>query len=108
MAPTFNSFEDFIERMVIPLRKAHPDWRRLNGDHGSDRTRVAYFTHDRRLFCVHADSVIESLLEPYKFVKSGLPGLALVIGPTASGKREKLKPGKNAGTEKGFYIYQHP
>jgi hypothetical protein len=108
MPPTFSSYEAFIEGMVIPLQNEHPDWKRLNGNHAGDRTRAAYFTHCNRLFCVHADAVIESLLRPYHYIKNGLPGPALIIGPTRTGKREKLKPAPNVGREEGFFIYQHP
>ena len=109
MAETYSSYSDFITGMVLPYRRAHPEWRRLNGRReGGDRTRVAYFNHENRLFCVHGDAEIESLLAPFSAMQRGISGPILVIGPTKTGKREKLKPGPGAGSEKGFYVYQHP
>jgi hypothetical protein len=62
---------------------------------------------DGRLYRVHSDSKIESLLAPYNALKSGKVTKAVEAGESNRGK-EKLVPCKGAGSEAGFYIYLQP
>lgn len=109
MAPTFESYIDFVHNLVQPLKTAHPEWRRMDGlASGGNRSVVAYLNHEGRLFCVHGDAWITSLLAPYEALKRNVSGPLLVVAPTRGGKREKLTPSPGAGSDKGFYVYQYP
>ena len=104
MADTFASYEEFIERFVEPLHAGDPGRKRLNGNLAGDRTVAAWIIYEGDRYMVHADSIIASLLAPYRASKRGEVRHPIIGGVTRNGKA-KLIPAPGAGESRGFYIY---
>ena len=69
---TFSSFASFIESYVLPLRKEHPGWRRLDGETtGGNRNVAARFVHQNTTCKVHADTHFDPLLVAYEAARGG-------------------------------------
>jgi hypothetical protein len=65
----YSSFSDFMTRYVIPLERADPKSRRLDGEwSGGNRTVAGSFVHDGRRWVVHADTHFRPLRIAYNDV----------------------------------------
>lgn len=106
-APTFESFNDFIEDYVLPLKAAHPSWTRLDGRSSGGNPKVAAFIkYKGQLFRVHSDANIEALVAPYRYAQER-GGDPVTIGTSKKGK-PKLLPAAHPNDDAGFYIYLQP
>ena len=68
----YDSFESFVESVVIPQRTANPTHIRLDGNtSGGNREVAGVFRHRRKVWKVHADTHYEPLLLAYDLIKQG-------------------------------------
>ena len=68
----FPTFASFVEGYVLPLREAHPGWRRLDGETtGGNRAVAARFLHQGTTWKVHADTHFDPLLVAYDVIRGG-------------------------------------
>jgi hypothetical protein len=57
VAMTFASFEEWVEREVLPLHSERPGWQRLDGKMtGGNRTPFAFFLYGGKRWRVNSDS----------------------------------------------------
>ena len=66
------SFAQFVEGSVIPLKVEHPDWIRLDGaTSGGNRSLVGHFRHWNRVWRCNADSHFKPLMLAYEAFRKG-------------------------------------
>lgn len=109
-AAVFDSFEEFIARVVLPRRAGHPGHVRLDGQpSGSNKEVIGRFRHAGGVWRVHADSHYEPLLLAYRAATEE-GSSPFVIQTTAGGSqslslRDDLQ-GRRSRQHKDMYIYR--
>lgn len=87
----YDSFESFIESVIIPKHTANPTHSRLDGlDSGSNWDIAGTFLHQNKIWNIHADSRYEPLLLAHKLIKEGKTENPFIEENTASGKGKCL------------------
>ena len=111
----YDSFKAFMEKLVIPQKKANPNHIRLDGKtSGSTREAAGMFRHHNKVWKVDADTRYEPLLLAYDLMKKGAVNDPFVEEATATGKgtclvlREKVKKLLPYSRFKYHYIYEIP
>src|SRR5687768_1528011 len=104
------SYERFVEAIVLPRRDANPSHRRLDGWASGGNLAVAgHFRYDGRKWKVHEDSHYEPLLIAYDAFKAGDTS-PFVEEPTKRGAalnlRPELRTRMSAPRFKYIYIYE--
>ncbi|MBD1397680.1 hypothetical protein H9Q13_10935 [Pontibacter sp. JH31] len=67
----YDSFVDLIDKAVLPLKKENPDWQRLDGGVGGNRSPFAYFRHNEKVWRVNSDTRFAPLLKAKHAIDSG-------------------------------------
>jgi hypothetical protein len=106
---TYDSFAQFMEEVVLPMRQANPEQIRLDGRRsGGNRAIAGKFQYKRRVWKVHADTHYEPLLIAYHALTNGQSRDPFVEENTAQGRcldlTEELRRLKST-ERKYLYIY---
>jgi hypothetical protein len=95
----YATFREFVEHLVLPMREAHPDHKRLDGQpSGGNRTVAGTFWHRGRRWKVHADTHYRQLLIAYEALRSGEVPDPFVEKATKNGISLDLAPSLRART----------
>lgn len=69
---TFESYERFVEEVVLPRKQANPSHLRLDGSPTGGNWAIAgIFRHDGRYWKVHEDSHYQPLMIAYEAAREG-------------------------------------
>ncbi|HTK18225.1 MAG TPA: hypothetical protein VL442_01865 [Mucilaginibacter sp.] len=100
--PKFESFKDFYEQHVTPIRKK--GFERLDGrDKGGSRWPNAFFRYDGKLWKVDEDTRIEKLDEAYRQLTSGQD--PFLVTSTLGDKNKCLVIKGQPIRPRHFYVY---
>lgn len=103
-AQKFENFKSFYEELVKPLKKANPEWLRLDGRiEKGNRTIYAYFQYQQIVWKVDADTHFEKLKLAFdKLQKEEEP---FEIKSTQKNKGKCLTIKGEPTYNKKFYVY---
>lgn len=103
----YDSFKDWVDAEVLPLKKKHPRWTRLDGlSRGGNRSIVGRFRHVGRVWVVHGDTRFEPVDRAYVAITTGNVADPFVIRRAKVRDCLDLLPALKAGKRpKYFYVY---
>lgn len=53
----YSSYEELIEKLLLPLIRNHPNWIRLDGQVSTgNRNIFALFEYDKKVWKIHSDT----------------------------------------------------
>ena len=105
----YDSFVDFMETVVLPMKQANPTDIRLDGRvSGGSWDHVGSFLRGSRVWTVYADSRYQPLLTAYEAIRKGEADDPFVESPMQSGDRLDLTDNLQKATglrHRYLYIY---
>ncbi len=105
LTPTFESFKEFYQDFVIPLKEKNPEFIRLDGQvTGSTRSAAAYFKYRGDKWKIDADTQIDRLKTAFELLQEGKD--PFLIKPTQNNTGECLIIKEQPLRSKKFYVYK--
>ena len=110
----YNSFAEFMEKIVIPQKEANPDHKRLDGrEKDGNREIAGIFRYNNKMWKVHADTRYEPLLIAYDALQENKKDDLFNEASTNTGKGrnlllvDKLQQKLSNPRFKHLYIYEY-
>ncbi|MBI0534871.1 hypothetical protein D9599_04705 [Roseomonas sp. KE2513] len=101
----YPDFPTLLDRFVLPLSQAHPNWERLDGAHDVPGQPVSWFTWNDVRYSVSGETHVRALLQARDWTKEHPGEDPLVVKPTKGGAgRLTLRPEIGWRDEKGIRI----
>lgn len=102
---TFEDFNDLYIKKIEPLKKANPEYVRLDGKIGNGtRVAFAYFYYNNNKWKVDADTQFDKLKIAYDLFCAGKDPFVIIA--TKDGKGQCLVIDGQPKYAKKFYVYK--